>query len=422
MNRSWLALVLAIAFWALPAIPARAAADVATAREALRRHLDAEVLPYLTSRPEPVSPTWAHGHGMPIIRLLRMLYVEGIALERETDPATRQLLSARYEGHFSRLLGGFRDPADGLWFTATTYDGREVLHRAKNTSAQVNLICVLAELAARLDDARALDLALQTFEALDRRAHDPESGGYTERPDRPLGARENRIKQLGTLIHVALALARLYRVAPSEAVRERLEELVHILTVRIRLKKHGNAALGYDSDWRAVRVGRNPRQQTLFGQNAELGWYVDEAARALGKNPAEYLPWLRQVTAGLLRNGIGQDGAAYLWGPWDGPPDSRHTLSWWPQTEAMILLSRMYELTGEPRYLASFETVRAFTFRHFVTDNSGAWLSAVNLRDGTTADGSADPWFAGLHVVRMLIECERALSRAGATDPEGPTS
>ena len=105
LNRSWLALVLAIAFWALPAIPARAAADVATAREALRRHLDAEVLPYLTSRPEPVSPTWAHGHGMPIIRLLRMLYVEGIALERETDPATRQLLSARYEGHFSRLLG-----------------------------------------------------------------------------------------------------------------------------------------------------------------------------------------------------------------------------------------------------------------------------------------------------------------------------
>ena len=420
MNRYWL--VLAIAFWALPAIPSHAADDLAAAREALRRHLEAEVLPYLTSRPEPASPTWAHSHGMPIIRLLRMLYVEGIALERETDPVTRRLLSARYEGHFSRLLEGFRDPADGLWFTATTYDGREVLHRAKTTSAQVNLICILAELAVRLDDARALDLALQTFEALDSRAHDPASGGYAERPDRPLGAPENRLKQLGTLIHAALALARLYQAAPSEVVRERLDELVHILTVRIRLKKHGNAALGYDSNWRAVRVGGNPRQQTLFGQNAELGWYVDEAARALGKDPGEYLPWLRQVTAGLLRNGIGRDGAVYLWGPWDGPPEDRHALSWWPQTEAMILLARMYELTGESQYLVSLETVRAFTFRHFVPDSSGAWLSVVNLRDGTTADGSADPWFAGLHVVRMLIECERALSRAGSVSPEKPTS
>jgi len=384
------------------------------AADALARHLQVEVLPYLTDPArDAATPQWADTYGMPIVRLLRRLYVYAIAIERQDDAVRRETIRDQYDALFKRLVDGFHDRADGLWVVSTDYVGHTVLDGTKSLISQVYVIYVMAEVAGLLGDAHAKQIALETFEALDAVAHDNEYGGYVECPGLPLGAPANATKSLGSNMHLALGLARLYSVAPSEKLRLRLEELLDVLTRRVRLKKTGNAALAYTRQWRAVRSGTNLRQQTLYGHNAELGWYAFEAARALNQSPADMLPWMRRVAEGLMRNAVGQDGEVYVWGPWVGPPENRAALRWWPQTEAMILLSRMYRLTGEARYWDAFEKVVRFTFEHFVPDHSGAWLSDVNLRDGSTADGSDDPWFAGLHVVRCLLECEAALRAAG---------
>jgi len=379
-------------------------------REALARHLDDEVLPYLTDPARTAArPEWAETAGLQIVRQLRTLFVHAVAIEREGDQVTRERIRDQYDRHFARLVEGFRGTPDGAWVVATTYDGTGVLNAEQQTISQAYVVYIMAELATRISDSRARRIALETFALLDARGHDPEGGGYVERVDLPLGAPGNATKQLGTNLHVALAMARLQRIAPSRLRRERLQELYEILTTRVLLPESANAPLGFTRDWRPAAVGEEPQQQTLYGHNAELAWYVYEVADALGKRPRETLPWLRRVARGVSHHGIGPEGQVYVWGPWVGPPQDRDQIRWWPQTEAMIMLARLYQLTGMERYWHLFEQVARFTFERFVPDHSGAWLSDVNLRDGTTADGSGDAWFAGLHVVRMLVECERAL-------------
>ncbi|HJN17961.1 MAG TPA: AGE family epimerase/isomerase, partial [Armatimonadota bacterium] len=185
-------------------------------REIITEHLDEEVLVRLTTpNDEPVEPAWAETVGLPLIRVLRELWVLSVAIERENDQATRERLRGQYDQRFELLVSGFRDTDDGLWYTTTTYDGTEVTDEAKQTVGQTYVVYVMAEIAHRISDSRARRLAIDTFAQIAQRAHDSEHGGYVERVDRPLDADENAVKQLGTNMHVGLALARLHRIAPT---------------------------------------------------------------------------------------------------------------------------------------------------------------------------------------------------------------
>ncbi len=379
-------------------------------REIITEHLDEEVLVRLTTpNDEPVEPAWAETVGLPLIRVLRELWVLSVAIERENDQATRERLRGQYDQRFELLVSGFRDTDDGLWYTTTTYDGTEVTDEAKQTVGQTYVVYVMAEIAHRISDSRARRLAIDTFAQIAQRAHDSEHGGYVERVDRPLDADENAVKQLGTNMHVGLALARLHRIAPTKQTREGLEELLGILTSPRLLQTSGNVPLGFTRDWQPAKVGSKPKQQTLYGHNAELAWYVVEMADSLGRDPRDLLPWLRRVTDAFIKNGVGKDGRVYTFGPWAGPPENRQQVCWWPHTEAMVLLARMHQLTGDERYWDEFEKVARLTFERFVPDDSGAWMSDCNLKTGEALDGSGRPWLGGLHTVRMLLECAEAM-------------
>jgi len=387
-------------------------ADPAAYATALRRHLDTQVLPDWTA-PERLSradaPSWAAEYGYPVIRLLRLMYVHGVAIEHTDDAAERRRIRRQYDALFGQLVSGYRDPADGAFRAATTYDGGGVLDAEKQTVFQAYVVYVMADLARRVSDSRARRLAMETFAVMDSGGHDSAHGGYVERIDLPTSDAANATKQLGTNMHVALALARLQMVAPSALVRERLRELCDVLMAHALVPESGNAYIAYTRDWRGTTSGDNPAQQTLYGHNAELVWYLLDAFEALGQDPSRHLPWLRRVAEAVIAGGIGPDGRTHTWGPLIGPTADRENVRWWTPTEVLSMLARMHRLTGESRYLRLFDRVARHTFRHFVAPD-GRWHSDVNLADGSTADGSGDPWFAGLHVTRMLEECSRALS------------
>ena len=375
---------------------------------ALIRHLDEEVLVHLTApEGEAARPAWAQTVGLPLIRLLRELWVHAVAIQREDDASRRERLRSAYDRRFSTLTK-FRG-ADGSWAAAMAYDTDKTTKADLETVGQAYVVYVMADIALRISDSRARRLAIETFALLDERARDPEHGGYVERIDHPLGAPENVTKMLGTNMHVGLALARLHRIFPTRQTRERLEQMLGVLTAPHLLLESGNVPLGFSRDWRPAKVGDEDTQQTLYGHNAELAWYVMEMAAALGRPLGELLPWLRRVTDSFITNGVGRDGRIFTYGPWDGPPENPDQVCWWPHTEAMVLLARMHQLTGEERYWQQFEKVARLTLERFAPDESGAWLSDCNLQTGVTSDGSSRPWFGGLHTVRMLLKCAEAL-------------
>lgn len=387
---------------------------------ALARHLEQEVLPFWTA-PGIVDPehggylVWFDADGRPtqpdapkaLITHLRLLFVHAVAIRRASDDATRQRLRRQYEQGLDFLERHFRHP-EGGWYTEVQRDGT-VQDASRQTLGQVYVVYVLSDCYRLLSDSRARRLALETFAWLDAHGHDATHGGYLERCDRAPDAPENATKAIGTNLHAALALARLFQVAPTKLLRERLEELYARLTRQAIHRVSRNAYVTVRRDWQPGPPAGDPQQQTLFGHNAELAWYLQDVARVLGKDPRSFLPWLRRAGDAFLKLGLTPEGCVRVWGPIRGRPNDPDGPSWWTQAEGMLLCARLYAATREERYWEAFARVCRYTFRHLVVDHSGAWLGGVNLKTGERSPRGGAGWKAGHHVVRALLECEQAL-------------
>ncbi len=78
---------------------------------------------------------------------------------------------------------------------------------------------------------------------------------------------------------------------------------------------------------------------------------------------------------------------------------------WWPHDEALIATLMAWKLTGEERYAAWHEQVRAWSFGHFADREHGEWFGYLH-RDGslsTTIKGNL--WKSFFHHPRALWMC-----------------
>jgi N-acylglucosamine 2-epimerase len=87
---------------------------------------------------------------------------------------------------------------------------------------------------------------------------------------------------------------------------------------------------------------------------------------------------------------------------------------WWPHDEALIATLLAWRLTGEPRYAAWHEQVRAWAFKHFGDPQHGEWFGYLH-RDGrlsSTLKGGL--WKSFFHHPRALWYCWRLLHETGS--------
>lgn len=355
--------------------------------------------------PNPASPA-APDAGKPLLSELRVLWAHAVAIPCTADPAERARLRRQYEHGFA-FLDRYRDPATGLFIKAVDENGNPS-NRDITAITQAYVVYIMSEIAGEISDRRAFDLAQSTFEKLDQLAHDPEHGGYFE----ALRPAANRDKSVGTNLHMALALARLMKVNPTGPARARLAELVGILTSEKLLHPaSGNGYMLMTADWKPKRTQAAADMQVLYGHNAELVWYVLEAAEMLRIHPDELRPWLKRVSAPIIRHGIFPDGKAAIFGPFEGEPQPVEVPRWWTQLELMNMLLRMYEVTGEAEYYALFEKAARFSYAHLVNPANGVWYGGVNLKTGERFHQGGWAWKSGLHVIRAMRLMSASLDR-----------
>lgn len=401
--------------------------------DAFARHLRRQVLPFWTA---PCVVDTGHGGFLiwfdadgnpsnpdaakPLISQLRMLFVHAVAIQFEDDDKERARIRRQYDQGFDFVRTHYLD-TDGAWVAEVRRDGT-VRNVSKQTVVQAYVVYVMSELWRRLSDSRARDLALATFAWMDANAHDARWGGYLEAGDLPVTDPKNSHKSIGTQLHVMLALARLFPMAPTARHRERLEEMVDLLLRHVDPDPHRNPPLVVTRDWQPARSNEGTEdQQTLYGHTAEMVWYMLDALGALGRSPAEARAWITGLADGVIRNGLMPDGGVHVWGPPRGPGRNPDDIRWWPQTEAMIMLARLFRLTEDERYQQWFERVTRFTFSRLVPDTSGAWLGGVNRTTGERLPRGGWAWKSGLHVVRALLECDQALRSRPAPWPAART-
>lgn len=296
----------------------------------------------------------------------------------------------------------------------------------------------LAEYALAFQDRQALQEALDLFDLMERRAHDPVHGGYhvafTEDwqlvGDYQSGPRVSSSACVSPVdeIHPVLAdshgrkssdwhlgileaFATLYDVTGEAGVGRRLAELLDLFAGKIVDVRRGYVPLYFTADWQpADRDGDSTR--TLYGLDMETSWLMTEAARLLGR-PGDC--GVRRASLALvdhaLRDGFDYEhGGLYLEGPVTGPADKKRK-EWWQQTEALVGMLNAYQLTGDSKYWQVFELEASYILDGFVDREHGDWYAAIDP-DGTIDATKAGPWRGPYHAVRACLE---VVQRLGGT-------
>lgn len=335
---------------------------------------------------------------------------------------------------FSYIASRFYDTYEGGWYWKTDRSGR-ILDDAKIVYGQSFAIYALAAYARALEDARAGELAAETFSALQNHAADNRHGGYLENLDRrwaPLSGEPEGAgrKSLDTHMHLMESFTSLAALTGKPHHRRRLHEVSALILDRMIDSRSGCGGNHFDDafqpvpaialqrTWNAERRGapaRKPAFTTSYGHNLELCWLFRLAMETVQAPLEPWLEPLRRLASHALEHGWDREhGGVYR----DGDPTGGPVVlekEFWQNAEALAGFLDAFELFGERIFLDAFLSTWAFSRDHFIAP-CGEWRILLG-RDGTplvTDVGNA--WKVSYHTGRAVLECvdrlERLLARA----------
>jgi mannobiose 2-epimerase len=321
---------------------------------------------------------------------------------------------------FDFLEAKFRDRAHGGYF-AKVSDAGKPTDRRKHVYLNAFALYGLSAYYRATGDPAALAAAKDLFRALEARCHDSAHGGYTEffyedwlpitDPREPSFIGPPGTKTFNTHLHVLEAFTELYSIWPDPLVRRRLDELLVINTLSIRLPEHGCNVDGFTPGWRPIQSARNLRAS--YGHDVEAAWLCLDAARALGRPPALLRGWAEGLVGYSLKHGYDRaHGGFYYTGPLGKDADDTKK-EWWVQAEALVSMLELYQLTGRREYYDRFDQTLDFVEKHQVAAGGSWW--ATRRGDGSPAGTSrTSMWQGAYHNGRSMLRCARLLDELAA--------
>jgi cellobiose epimerase len=334
----------------------------------------------------------------------RILWAFSAVHRAKTDPLYKQMADRA----FDFVMNKFWDAESGGAFWRLN-DAGQVIDDSKKIYGQAFYIYALSEYHHAFGAPAALARAKETFELIERHAHDAKHGGYIEvcRRDWSEAGSEARLsdkdmnekKSMNNHLHVLEAYTNLYRVWKNSRVEERLRELIQLFQDRILDRQTQHLHHFFDEQWRV-------RSDTYtFGHDIEGTWLLCEAAGELGDAPL-----LQRVQGTALRmaevalnEGIENDGGLCYEGK--GGKTIDHGKECWPQAEAVIGFLNAFQISGDPKYFLAARRTWDFIEQHLVDRVHGEWFWRI------TPEGQVDAtlpkvseWKGPYHGSRACLE------------------
>jgi mannobiose 2-epimerase len=321
---------------------------------------------------------------------------------------------------FDFLEGKFRDRTNGGYFAKVSDTGKPT-DRRKHVYLNAFALYGLSAYHRATGDASALAAAKDLFQTLDAKCHDSANGGYNEffyedwrpvtDPREPSYIGPPGTKTFNTHLHVLEAFTELYRIWPDPLVRRRLDELLAINTLTIRLPEYGCNVDGFTADWKPIRTPRNLRAS--YGHDVEAVWLCLDAARALGRSTALYRGWAEGLAGYSLRHGYDRThGGFYYTGPLDKDADDTKK-EWWVEAEALVSMLELYKLTGRPDYYHVFVQTLDFVEKHQIA-KEGSWWATRKADGSPTGTTRTSMWQGAYHNGRSMIVSAKLLDELAA--------
>ncbi|GHV01442.1 cellobiose 2-epimerase [Bacteroidia bacterium] len=305
------------------------------------------------------------------------------------------------------LFDHFLDQVNGGFFWMVDCNGNPV-DTKKQIYAQGFVIYALSEYHRACSCPRSRQVAIETFELIEKYAWDADNGGYIEACDREwrpgedmrLSEKEtNHPKSMNTHLHVIEPCTNLYRIWPDGCLASRMRDILEIFKTRIFNPATDHFGLLFSSDWQPSSTDAS------YGHEIEAAWLLDEAAEALADQSLtdSTEAFTRRVAASAAQGLLADGSMAYEYSPTTGHLDAeRH---WWVQAEAVVGFFNLWQKTGQERYLDYVINAWEYIKAYLIDTVNGEWHWS-RLPDGSLNPGKdkAGFWKCPYHNTRMCTE------------------
>jgi cellobiose epimerase len=333
-----------------------------------------------------------------------------------------QMWDAQYGGFFLYL------PQKG--------DADNPKYRVKTAYGNAFAIYALAAYVELTGSEEALQLAQKAFGWLELHSHDAVYGGYFNDITRegssftdekfdvtsfPIPRKEIVWKDYNSSIHLLEAFAELYSVWPDPLVRERLNEMLHIIRDTITTPK-GYLGLYFERDWKPVCFRDSTRavlnkniqfDHVSFGHDIETGYLLLEASKRLGLvNDSLTNRIAKKLVDHTLANGFDVDYSGivdmgYYYDLQKPVAILRKNKAWWCQAEglnALLLFSQLYP--EEKQYRQAFYKLWEYVKQYIIDNQNGGWYNAgIDIEPEQKFAQKAHEWKSCYHDGRAMMNC-----------------
>ncbi|HEY0785257.1 MAG TPA: AGE family epimerase/isomerase, partial [Acidobacteriaceae bacterium] len=197
----------------------------------------------------------------------------------------------------------------------------------------------------------------------------------------------------------------------DELLRQRLEELLHVVRDRIAVQP-GVMSLFFTDDWRAVP------DHDSYGHDIETAYLMLEAAAALGRPNDEATAKMARmmVDHSMAYGWDAAHGGIYHSGPYAGRPDDL-LKEWWVEMETLNTLLLMHEKYGAETdtYWKAFQLQLQYLEKYQMDAQFHGDYELIQPDGKPTSTVKGRIWKAAYHDGRALMNVsERLRAMAGA--------
>ncbi|MBB5325715.1 mannobiose 2-epimerase [Anoxybacillus tepidamans] len=297
----------------------------------------------------------------------------------------------------------YDDEYDGLYWLVN-YKG-EPKDTRKHVYTQSFGIYALSEYYRAKNDENALKLAKNLYFLIENKGFDPKNNAYKEEFDREWNEMPNEMLSengvladitMNTHIHVLEAYTNLYKVWSNEQLKERIENLLHILYHNIYDQNSKFLGVFFDKNWNSLIDMKS------FGHDIEASWLIDEALKTIGLEKEEYVQMVIDIAYNIAHTAIQADGSLINEQVDDKIDTSR---VWWVQAEAMVGFLNAYERTKDVKFLELVKNLWEYTKKYIIDHrDNGEWYWSVDENGIPSKKNICDPWKASYHNGRFCLE------------------
>jgi mannose/cellobiose epimerase-like protein (N-acyl-D-glucosamine 2-epimerase family) len=336
---------------------------------------------------------WRHREDGPrtLVSQCRLCYNFARAFERSGDQGYADLAHRGLDA----LVRYFGESGGRGWVWSCRADG-SVLDDTYDAYGHAFVILALATAATVFRDDRYRDLALGTWEFIQRRFRDNHGGliWHVARDGRSL----DDLRSQNPLMHTFEALLVLAPLDETGAVRRDAARIWPFLSSR--MDAPGAWPEWYDANWRPLREGE--RALVEVGHVFEWAFLLSEAQALFPEE--DLLASGRQLLAFGIRYGYDTVAGGIFSQVDFGGRRRGERKGWWEQCEAIRAMKRYVARHGAAEVVEPLQRSISFVRRHYVDEDYGGWYLNPPGAGGDPSLVKGNAWKLDYHVVNMCLE------------------